>query len=132
MKKTWILGIVPLVAIGCFWSSKSKVTLPPSQKTDHALARAILAGDTDTVTEILDANPDKVSALNAENQTPLHYAARTDNADMIKLLIKRGADINAINDDEETPAQVAKDRGASQEIIDLLQGGGGDSTSNSG
>ncbi|BAO99793.1 ankyrin repeat domain-containing protein [Wolbachia endosymbiont of Cimex lectularius] len=41
--------------------------------------------------------------------TLLHYAAKEGNLDLIELLIKEGADINARNNDNKTPFKLALD-----------------------
>jgi len=43
---------------------------------------------------------------NSDN-TLLHYAAKEGNLDLIELLIKEGADIDAKNDDNKTPFELA-------------------------
>ena len=52
--------------------------------------------------------------------TPLHYAAYDNNAQLTKLLIERGADINAENSTHTTPLSLAKHRGHT-EIAELLE-----------
>ena len=39
--------------------------------------------------------------------TPLHYAATLGNRQITKLLISKGADVNAINDVNQTPLDIA-------------------------
>ena len=40
-------------------------------------------------------------------QTALHYAATTDSADLIQLLISAGANVHAKNSDNRTPLIIA-------------------------
>ena len=66
---------------------------------------AIAAGNLDQVTKLLTKNPDLVSAQD-ENQTrdlPLHTAAYNGQLDIAKLLLKKGADIDAGDIDGSTP-----------------------------
>ena len=66
----------------------------------HAAARL---GMRDTLVQLLDANPALVHARGGDGQTPLHFAA---NVDIASELLKRGAEIDAIDvDHESTPAQ---------------------------
>jgi len=66
----------------------------------HAAARL---GMLEKVQELLEANPDLVHARGGDGQTPLHFASSIDIAE---LLLKQGADINALDvDHESTPAQ---------------------------
>lgn len=49
-----------------------------------------------------------VNAKNDEGLTPLHIAANRDRAEMIPVLVDKGADINAKSEDGETPLDLAK------------------------
>jgi ankyrin repeat protein len=72
----------------------------------HAAARL---GMLDTLDALLSANPDVVHARGGDGQTPLHFASTIDVA---RLLLDRGADVNARDiDHESTPAQyMVRDR----------------------
>jgi FOG: Ankyrin repeat len=60
-------------------------------------------GMLDALLRLLDANPDLVHARGGDGQTPLHVAA---NVDIARELLKRGAEIDALDvDHESTPAQ---------------------------
>ena len=59
-----------------------------------AFAAAAL-GDTDTLIEILDKDPNQARATNGYDTTPLHLAAWNGHVDATKLLIEKGADLNA-------------------------------------
>jgi ankyrin repeat protein len=66
----------------------------------HAAARL---GMLDALVHLLDGNAELVHARGGDGQTPLHFAA---NIDIAGELLKRGADIDAIDvDHESTPAQ---------------------------
>ena len=41
------------------------------------------------------------------NKTPLHIACENDNEDIIKLLISKGVDVNAVDKDINTPLHIA-------------------------
>ena len=72
----------------------------------HSAARF---GMMDTLVELLDANPQLVHARGGDGQTPLHFAA---NVDIAHELLKRGADVDALDvDHESTPTQyMVRDR----------------------
>ena len=66
----------------------------------HSAARL---GMLDALVHLLDQNPKLVHARGGDGQTPLHFASTVEIADE---LLKRGADIDAIDvDHESTPAQ---------------------------
>jgi len=54
-----------------------------------------------------------------DSNTPLHVAARFNCVSVAKLLVSSGANVKQLNDDEQTPLQLAK-RAQSQDVIRLL------------
>ena len=56
---------------------------------------AINDGDVQTVTKILDDNPDVVSTRDHDGVMPLEYAAIDGRLDMVRLLLDKKADVNA-------------------------------------
>jgi len=57
---------------------------------------------------VIDAN---------NNNTPLHYAVKNNNEEIVKLLLQRGAKVNIRNDKGETPLDLA---GVNQNLIQIL------------
>jgi len=53
--------------------------------------------------------------------TAIHYAASNGNAELLKFLIKNGANVNAVTADGKTPLSLA---GSNTEIIELLKAAG--------
>jgi ankyrin repeat protein len=53
--------------------------------------KAAEAGDIARVTEMLASNPELVSAKNEKGLTPMHLAARRGHAEVVRLLLDRGA-----------------------------------------
>lgn len=51
------------------------------------------------------------SKTNGEEQTPLHYAARYDSVEAMKVLIQAGAMIDEVDFIQRTPLQVAAEIG---------------------
>jgi ankyrin repeat protein len=64
------------------------------------------------------------SASNRESTTALHVAAEFGNLVFLKLLSDYGADINAVNDERETPLGVAI-KHKKQSAVDFLKQKGG-------
>ena len=58
---------------------------------------------------LLDVDKANVDAKNNYSNTPLHYAAMEGRIELATLLIERGAEINPINDSNETPLNMAHD-----------------------
>ena len=59
--------------------------------------RAVKNGELDTVRKLLAAEPGLVSARDAEESTPLHYAAWKGHAEVVAALLDAGADMQAHN-----------------------------------
>ena len=60
-------------------------------------------GDTAAVRALVVADPGLATARDQEQNTPLHFAARAGSADLVTLLLERGADLNAANFQQATP-----------------------------
>ncbi len=76
----------------------------------------------------LNAGADiNVQNKNGEGETPLHYAARhNENPDVINILLKAGADINARNDNDVTPLHYAAYNDENPDVINTLLNAGAD------
>ena len=57
-----------------------------------------------------------VNAKDKDNMTPIHYAARSENVEVVKYLISKGLDVNAKNDYDSTPLHLAVHRGGKFDI----------------
>jgi ankyrin repeat protein len=89
--------------------------------------RAIGKGDLNALRSLLDAHPELVNANthNAFGSTPLHFAAYNKQPEVAEELIKRGADLNALNNDGMTPLHDAVTVG-SRPVVQLLLRHGAD------
>ncbi|NLF96995.1 MAG: hypothetical protein GX569_09675 [Candidatus Riflebacteria bacterium] len=78
------------------------------------------AGSTEDLAAILDKDPTQRDAKEIElGETPLHAAAAADNETALKLLIEKGAAVDATNDFLRTPLHYAAIKGH-YEIVKLL------------
>ena len=66
-----------------------------------------------------DVNARRPDPYNSYEATPLHYAARYCQIDIVKILLQQGADVNAVNSGGETPLHEATKKNATK-IVDLL------------
>ena len=82
-------------------------------------------GDTGNLESVIADNADIVSEWDQTGTTLLHYAAVASQPDTVKLLIDRGADVNAINDANQTPLEVAEEEHADEKVIEILLDAGG-------
>ena len=82
-------------------------------------------GDVGVLKRFLDDYPSIVEELDSSGNTLLHHAAMASQVATAKLLIERGADVNALNWDDYTPLGAAADRNASPEMIGFLEEHGG-------
>ena len=59
------------------------------------LFSAVAAGDADRVRELLASDPAAATSRDNEGATPLHHATLNGHRDIVALLLRNGADINA-------------------------------------
>jgi ankyrin repeat protein len=72
----------------------------PKLKT---IITAVRSGETDVVRKLLAASPELVNARDVAGSSLLHHAAGFGSIAMMKLLLERGADVNAANQRKSTP-----------------------------
>jgi cytohesin len=81
---------------------------------------AAAMGDTKTLADILDRYPDQARAVNEFDTTPLHFAAWNGHVDATKLLMDRGADLDAEDRSGCPPVFYASYWGKSWDTVELL------------
>lgn len=69
---------------------------------------AVRSGDLAKVKELVEKDPQLVEARNANQSTPLHVAVDVDNELIVRYLIEKEADPNAVNRSNVTPLFYAK------------------------
>lgn len=76
-------------------------------------------GDTAEVKTLLSKQPDLVNAKNEKGSTPLHLASFKGHLEAAKLLLEKGADIEAVNGGGFTPLQLAA-YGGHRDVVEFL------------
>jgi ankyrin repeat protein len=76
---------------------------------EELVFRYTSTGDADKLEAILSTNPELANVRDpGDYRTPLHVAAATGNEKTVKVLLDHGADPNARDDNNETPADAAR------------------------
>ncbi len=105
--------IILLCILLCFTVSSKAQDLHEAAKT----------GDIEQLKRILSENPALVNSPDKDKMTPLHHAVDTGNLEAASLLIKMGADVNAVNFKKETPLHIAAYKGNADAVKLLLKHG---------
>jgi ankyrin repeat protein len=82
----------------------------------------VMLGNLAKVKAWLKDSPDLVSSKNTGSETPLHLAAQS-NENMVKLLLSKGAEVDAKDDDGMTPLHMAAWKGEKAVVALLLSHG---------
>jgi cytohesin len=83
----------------------------------NCLEALIEAGNITEITSMLDADSSAVNTKCKHGRMPLHFAAFCSKADIIKLLIEKGADANARDNNNFTPLYYARDAETAELLI---------------
>ena len=86
---------------------------------ESALMMAALKSHVDVARTLIERG----AAINKDGWTPLHYAATGGNADIITMLLDKGAQIDARSPNGTTPLMMAARYGSTQAVELLLQKG---------
>jgi ankyrin repeat protein/L-ascorbate metabolism protein UlaG (beta-lactamase superfamily) len=87
---------------------------------------AAKTGDLQKVQELVKADPDMVNLKDNSGRTPLHWAARNDHLNVVKFLVKNGADVNAEDKRGIIPLYYSVWLGENYEIAECLVNSGAD------
>lgn len=89
---------------------------------------ALITCNVQKAKEILIKSPDLIKSKSAQGYTPLHIVALgvvkgDETVEMVRMLISRGADVNAADGLGDTPLHIAARNGCGQIARALLEGG---------
>ena len=84
---------------------------------------ACAKGNKDVIKEILDLSKEEAILKDNNNNTPIHFAARNNHAQILPLLLKAGANCQEANSDGSTALHWAAGSGFKDVCIALLQDG---------
>ncbi len=69
----------------------------PSDDLSRQFLAAVFLGDTARTSSLLSRHPHLATALDGRGDQPIHHAARNGDTEIVRLLIKHEADVNAKN-----------------------------------
>ena len=96
-----------------------------SADQDRTIHQAVQAGDLAAVRAIVEQAPTQVNAKDEMGRTPLHWAARGTNAELLAYLVDKGAVVNALDSNGTAPIHSVASRG-NVDGIRILLGKGAD------
>ncbi len=122
-----LAALASLTLFGCSAANPSPSATTSPLTLEEQMVQAIDAGDVTAVDAVLAAglSSDANLGIGTEPVTPLHRAAAQDQADIVTLLIARGATIDAASGGI-TPLMMAAGSGAGEATIAALLAGGAD------
>lgn len=97
-----------------------RALLEPGPELDVHEAAAL--GDVERLGSLLEAEPDRLSALSPDGWTPLHLACFLDRPEAVLLLLERSAPVDATsrNATGNRPLHAALAGGARREVVEAL------------
>jgi len=124
MKKTIVTALMILCISSVSFASEEPMT---NDSHDYELTTykvnpfcmAIVKGDFDTVKKMIELGSDVNER--SDGKTPLMYAARYNRVDIIKLLVKKGANVKARDRKGNTAMKFAKLSNATEAIALLKE-----------
>ena len=78
----------------------------------------VIMGDTEITEKLTDEKPEQLNSQNPAGFTPLHFAAMTGNKPMLDMLLKKGADVNLLTKNGQSPLHRASSVEVAQALID--------------
>jgi ankyrin repeat protein len=114
-------GLTPMQAAAkcAFQDRREKVDLFRAAGAEADVFTAAYLGDAAAIATALNDDPSALFSRDAYDATPLHAAIASGSAEAVRSLIEKGADVNARNEEGQTPSLLAALSGR-EELIRLL------------
>ncbi len=107
-----------------FNTSSGQTVIPDTTSVGYQLIKAVEKGDLACYNALMSENPKMESVIEpTRNETLLHIAARYNQPEMVKLLINKGLNVNAVNQAGNTPLHLAVFSGSYALIESLFKHG---------
>ena len=111
-------GLFIALVSALLFSSACKKSEEPAKSAGHDLFEAASLGDIAQVKGALQHGT-PINLKDPSGQTALHYAVQSKNVELVKYLVKEGADINAKARGDVTPLLMSLDRALGDPPISL-------------
>jgi ankyrin repeat protein len=116
------------IALGGCMKTHEDVANPVDVSTLDPFTQGLVyarSGDVEKLDACLNANSNILFECGSDGMSLLHYAAISSQPGTVKLLLDRGAETRAINDENRTPLEAAIAEHANEKVIDLLRNASG-------
>ncbi len=71
-----------------------------SKKPDLTFFEAVITGDKERAAMFLEQNPERINEMSPDGWTPLHLASLFGHVELVRFLLKKGADVRSISRNE--------------------------------
>jgi ankyrin repeat protein len=120
-----VFGLALLASVPAVYGLQAPPATPPAATPtpEVSIHQAVMNGDLATVTRLLESDPSLVRAAGPGGGTPLAFAVAFGHLEVAKLLIAKGADVNAREARGITVFHIAVWRGRTEACRLLLEQG---------
>ncbi|KAH0812353.1 hypothetical protein GEV33_010437 [Tenebrio molitor] len=123
LKRALSGDIAPIVDLKASTPGFHWATLKYETTGDTILHCAARLGHIDTINYLLSFRPSSVDCKNNDDKTPLHEAAQFSQAEVVRLLLANGAQVNALKRADWTPLMLACTKSDPETVKLLVEGG---------
>jgi len=116
------MRVTTVFFIAALFAAPAAAQTAAPKPRDTRLVEALKAGDTAAALTLLQKRVD-VNVPEADGTTPLHWAVRMNNLDLVNRLLRAGAKPKAANRYDVTPIQLACLNGSAEAVGRLIEAG---------